>query len=179
MQKSILKMMALLIVCLCYPLLLCSCGSDDDDDVKSNNIADKLQGTWIFEKMKTNVLGQTIEMTKDELKSTSGYDEFYDDVLTFKGSKVNGLEYTLDGNKILLPWYADTDWWEEVSFSGSKMIMYLDEYYEGIRMQLWLTYKKSGSRAEITRNVTTSDPQTYVIITSLLPSLKTTADEQK
>ena len=137
---------------------LAACGDDDDDNANSSgsnsaanpqgdNLKEKLQGTWTVDVLKSVVMGQTIEMNRDELIANSGYDDFYDDVLTFNGTKVNGLDYQINGNKILLPWYSDLGWWMSVSFSGNKMTLYLDITYEGVPMKLWVTYAKNGSRA--------------------------------
>lgn len=137
---------------------LAACGDDDDDNAISSgsnsaanpqgdNLKEKLQGTWTVDVLKSVVMGQTIEMNRDELIANSGYDDFYDDVLTFNGTKVNGLDYQINGNKILLPWYSDLGWWMSVSFSGNKMTLYLDITYEGVPMKLWVTYAKNSSRA--------------------------------
>lgn len=135
-----------------------SCGDDDDEpeNPSGNNLAEKLQGTWTFDLMKIQVMGQTIEMDRDQLVDNSGYENFYDDVLTFNGSKVNGLDYQIDGNKILLPWYSDLDWWQSVSFSGNEMTFFLDIVYEGIPMKMWITYTKNGSRAVSAPNINAS-----------------------
>lgn len=125
-----------------------SCSDDDESDSPSgNNLVEKLQGKWTFEMMKMQVMGQTIEMNRDQISQSSGYDKFYDEVLTFNGSQVEGLDYQVNGNKILLPWYEDLGWWQTVSFSGNKMTLFLDTTYEGVPIKVWLTYVKNGSRA--------------------------------
>lgn len=156
MKKFLNYFCALLIGAMC--LGFASCGDDDDEPsggsagtpsgtVTGSNLVEKLQGTWTFQKMKIQVMGQTVEMTRDELVGSTGYENFYDDVLTFSGSKVNGYDYQVDGNKILLPWYESQGWWQSVSFSGNTMILLLDVVYEGVPMKMWLTYVKTGSRA--------------------------------
>lgn len=131
-----------------FSVSLNSCGSDDDDepggeDPAGNSLVEKLQGTWTFEKMKIKSFGQTIELDLDDLKNYSGYSDFYDDVLSFNGSKVNGMTYSIDGNNILLPWY-DEGWWAKVSFSGNQMTLYFNINYEGVAMELWTIYSKSS-----------------------------------
>lgn len=137
---------------------LVACGDDDDDNVNSSGsnatsnpqgdqLKEQLQGTWTVDAMKIVVMGQTIELSYDDLVDNSGYDDFYDDVLTFNGTKVNGLDYQINRNKILLPWYSEMGWWMAVSFSGNKMTLYLDITYEGVPMKMWITYAKNSSRA--------------------------------
>ena len=129
-------------------LSIVSCGSDKEDEPTGDSLMDKLQGTWTADYVKLNFMGQTMEMTFDEFKREFGYDAFYDDVLTFNGMKVNGSTYWIDGNKILLPWYEEAEWWQTVSFSGNKMTLYLDADLEGVRMKTWITYIKNGGRSE-------------------------------
>ena len=142
---------------------LAACGDDDDDNANSSgsnstanpqgdNLKEQLQGTWTVDFLKMVVMGQTIEMSYDQLVENSGYHDFYDDVLTFNGTKVNGLDYQINGNKILLPWYSELGWWMSVSFSGNKMTLYADITYEGIPMKLWVTYAKNSSRATFNPN---------------------------
>lgn len=126
--------------------LFASCSSSSDEP-SGDDLVEKLQGTWVLEKMKMSVMGQTIEMTADELKGESGYNEFYDDVLRFSGDKVNGYSYQVKGNKVLFPWYEEENWWAKVSFSGSTMTMYFDINYEGVPMKMWGIYVKSGARS--------------------------------
>lgn len=149
MKKSFLYH-ALVIVCLTLGMTLGSCSKDNDpspDDGQKpsgKNLVEQLQGTWQFELMKIEVMGQTIEMDIDDLRNNSQYDDFYDDVLTFDGDTVNGSPYTVKGNKIMFPWYEELDWWASVSFSGSTMKMFYDIDYQGISMKLTLNYRKSG-----------------------------------
>lgn len=147
MKKFLKFFCALLIGMLSVGFVSCGDDKDDLDSPSGNNLTEKLQGTWTLDVMKIQVMGQTIEMNRDQLVDNSGYENFYDDVLTFNGSKVNGYDYQIDGNKILLPWYSELDWWQSVSFSGNKMTLFLDIVYEGIPMKMWITYVKKGSRA--------------------------------
>lgn len=126
-----------------------SCGDDDGSAGSSGNaLVEQLQGTWKVDVMKVQAMGQTIEMNRDELSQISGYDKFYDEVLTFNGTKVNGLDYQINGNQILLPWYAESGWWHTVSFAGNKMTLFLAISYEDMPMKMWVTYVKTGSRAD-------------------------------
>lgn len=117
---------------MCSVGLFSSCG-DDNGEPKGDDLVEKLQGTWYFDVMKIKVAGQVLEFTADELKHESGYDGFYDEKLTFSGNRVNGLEYSVKKNSVLLPWYEEQDWWATVSFSGSKMTMYYSVYSEGVK----------------------------------------------
>ncbi len=137
-----------------FSVSLNSCKDDDDEpggggSPSGDLLVEKLQGTWTIEKMTVKSFGQTIEFDLDDLKNNTGYSNFYDDVLTFNGNEVNGLAYSVDGNKIMLPWYEDYDegWWATVSFSGNQMTMYYDINYEGVKMEMWITYTKSSKRS--------------------------------
>jgi len=138
-----IKFFGMLLACMSLALGFTSCG-DDDDEPKGDDLVENLQGSWTFSNMKLKVLGQTVEMDIDDIRDESGYDQFYDEYLNFNGNKVNGSTYRVDGNKLMLPWYEDLGWWGAVSFSGSKMTMYYDINYEGVDMELWITYVKSG-----------------------------------
>lgn len=129
--------------------LMFSACSSSSDEPSGDDLVEKLQGTWVLDKMKMSVMGQTFEMTADELKNESGYNQFYDEVLRFSGDKVNGYDYQVKGNKVLFPWYEETNWWAKVSFSGSTMTMYFDINYEGVPMKMWGIYVKSGARSTL------------------------------
>ncbi len=161
MKKNLFKIAAMLFVCFCCAGLLSSCG-DDKDEPSGKNLQEQLQGTWVFSKMKVSLMGQTVEMDRDDIVDGSGYNEFYDDVLTFSGDKVNGLKYSIDGNKILLPWYEEQQWWAKVSFSGSTMVLNCNVVEEGIEMQMWITYVKSGSRSAVLPSVVDGSCTTLV-----------------
>ncbi|MBD9161898.1 MAG: hypothetical protein EGP67_11415 [Bacteroidales bacterium] len=154
-MKKIFYWSTFLFVALCSVGLFSSCG-DDNDEPKGDDLVEKLQGTWYFDVMKIKVAGQVLEFTADELKHESGYDGFYDEKLTFSGNRVNGLEYSVKKNSVLLPWYEEQDWWATVSFSGSKMTMYYSVYSEGVKMELWSVYR-SGTRCvtDVEGNATT------------------------
>ena len=89
-----------------------SCGSDDDDDeiTGGSELIDKLQGTWQFQKGTETVMGMTITMDRSSLSEMKksmeqmmgSRVEFWDETLSFSGSKVNGVNYTLKGNELLL-----------------------------------------------------------------------------
>lgn len=163
MTINISKFISLFIMCI-FSISLISCNNDEPED---QDLVNKLQGTWTFKSMKLAALGQTFELGLDDLKQSGGYSDFYDDVLSFSGMSVNGSEYYVDGNKVLLPWYTDDDWWAKVSFSGSEMTMYYNVYSEGVKMELWITYSRSNESRNTVE--TTSD---YLLIPTILEILK-------
>lgn len=160
MKKFLKFFCALLIGALSAGFVSCGDDGDDLDNPSGSSLTEKLQGTWVFDIMKIQVMGQTIELDRDQLVNNSGYEDFYDDVLTFNGSKVNGNDYQINGNKILLPWYSDLDWWQTVSFSGNKMTLYLNVTYEGVPMKMWATYVKKSARGGI---VTSPNASTSIL----------------
>ncbi|MDE7411868.1 MAG: hypothetical protein K2M94_07505 [Paramuribaculum sp.] len=149
MKTKIYYLLTLLALFTCSAGFLSSC-SDDEESPSGDALIEKLQGNWIFEKMKMNVLGQTIEMTADDLRNSPGVGsnvDFYDESLSFNGTKVNGKSYKVDGNRVMLPWYEDVDWWAKVSFSDSQMIMEYDVTSEGINIKMWAYYNRTGRAA--------------------------------
>ena len=130
-----------------------SCGSDDDDDVLSGSeLVDKLQGTWEFQKGTETVMDMTItlnrsslsEMKKSMEQMMGTRVEFWDETLFFSGSKVNGVNYTLDGNKLILD---GMDAMEGISISVKSVtssILVLHEVIsmEGIELTADMEYSK-------------------------------------
>ena len=89
-----------------------SCGGDDDDDdiTSGSELVDQLQGTWQFQKGTETVMGMTITMDRSSLNEIKksmeqmmgSKVEIWDETLSFSGSKVNGVNYKLEGNKLIL-----------------------------------------------------------------------------
>lgn len=102
-------------------------------------------------------------MNADEIRNGSGYENFYDESLSFSGTKVNGQTYKVDGNRVMLPWYTNLDWWAKVSFSKSQLIFEYDITQNGVNFKMWCYYN-SVSRAGSTTFSSDTDP-------SLLPVL--------
>ena len=111
-KKDYLWSLLTLVMVAMLSLGLSSCGGDDEeDDVTSGSeLVDKLQGTWDFRKGTETVMGMTITMDRSSLKEMKksmeqmmgSRVEFWDETLSFSGSKVNGVNYKLDGNKLIL-----------------------------------------------------------------------------
>lgn len=112
-RNSYLQMLAIMMTLMaCFGFV--SCGSDGDSDGdeggSESTIATRLQGTWQFERGTERVMGMTITMDSSSLsemkrtmESMMGEKvEFWDETLTFKGSKVNGVDYTLNGDELIL-----------------------------------------------------------------------------
>lgn len=140
-------MIALIAIILCGSICIASCG-DDKDEPSGDVLKERLQNYWTFERMRISVMGQTVELTPEELRKETDYNgDFYDDNLSFSGDRVNGLPYEINGNKILLPWYKDLDWWAQVSFDGSRMIMYYNVTNEGVDVEMWITYSSVNNHS--------------------------------
>ncbi len=162
MKKNIYYLFALIALFTCSTTLFSACG-DDEDSPSGDALIERLQGTWFFDKAKLNIMGQTIEMNADEIRNGSGYENFYDESLSFSGTKVNGQTYKVDGNRVMLPWYTNLDWWAKVSFSKSQLIFEYDITQNGVNFKMWCYYN-SVSRAGSTTFSSDTDP-------SLLPVL--------
>jgi len=89
-----------------------SCSSDDNEDeiTGGNELIDKLQGTWQFQKGTETVMGMTITMDRSSLREMKksmeqmmgSRVELWDETLSFSGTKVNSVNYALKGNELLL-----------------------------------------------------------------------------
>jgi len=110
-KKDYLWSLFTLVMLTMLSLGLSACGDDDDDDITSGSeLIDKLQGTWQFQKGTETVMGMTITMDRSSLSEMKksmeqmmgSKVEFWDETLSFSGSKVNGVNYKLDGNKLIL-----------------------------------------------------------------------------
>ena len=110
-KNCLLGLLAMIMVAM-LSVGFASCGSDDDDDeiTGGSELIDKLQGTWQFQKGTETVMGMTITMDRSSLSEMKksmeqmmgSRVEFWDETLSFSGSKVNGVNYTLKGNELLL-----------------------------------------------------------------------------
>lgn len=109
-KKSYLHLLAIMMVTM-LSFGFASCGSDDDDDISGGSeLVEKLQGTWQFQRGTETVMGMTITMDRSSLSEMKrsmeqmmgSKVEFWDETLTFSGTKVNGVNYKLDGNKLIL-----------------------------------------------------------------------------
>lgn len=109
-RKNYLNLLTIMMVAM-LSIVFVSCSKDDDENnVSSSELIDKLQGTWEFQKGTEKVMGMTItvdrsslsEMKKSMEQMMGSRVEFWDETLSFSGSKVNGVNYKLDGNKLIL-----------------------------------------------------------------------------
>ena len=130
-----------------------SCGNDDDDDITGGSeLVDKLQGTWQFQKGTETVMGMTITMDRSSLsqmkksmeQKMGSKVEFWDETLSFSGSRVNGVSYKLDGNKLILD---GMDAMEGISISvksvtSSTLVLREEISMEGIDMTADMEYSK-------------------------------------
>lgn len=152
-KKNYLHLLTIMMVAmLCASFV--SCGSDDDDDeiTGGSELVDKLQGTWQFQKGTETVMGMTITMDRSSLSEmkksmeqmTGTKVEFWDETLSFSGSKVNGVNYKLDGNKLILD---GMDAMEGISISvksvtSSSLVLREVISMEGIDMTADMEYSK-------------------------------------
>lgn len=153
-KKGYLHLMAIMMVtmlCVCFA----SCSSDDDDDnggSSGSELIDKLQGTWQFQRGTETVMGMTITMDRSSLSQIKksmeemmgSKVEFWDETLSFSGSRVNGVNYTLDGKKLILD---GMDAMDGISISvknisSSTMILREEINMEGISLTADMEYSK-------------------------------------
>jgi hypothetical protein len=130
-----------------------SCGDDDDDEITGGSeLVDKLQGTWQFQKGTETVMGMTITMDRSSLSEMKKAMEqrmgtrveVWEETLSFSGSKVNGVNYKLDGNKLILD---GMDAMEGISISvksvtSSTLVLREEISMEGIDLTADMEYSK-------------------------------------
>ena len=131
-----------------------SCGSDDDDDdiTGGSELVDKLQGTWQFSKGIETVMGMTITMDRSSLSEMKKSMEqmmgtrveFWDETLSFSGSKVNDVSYKLDGNKLILDGMDSMDGISisVKSVTSSTLVLHETISMEGIDLTADMEYSK-------------------------------------
>ncbi len=152
-KKSYLHLLAIMMVAM-LSFGFASCGSDDDDDDISggSELVEKLQGTWQFQRGTETVMGMTITMDRSSLSEMKrsmeqmmgSKVEFWDETLTFSGTKVNGVNYKLDGNKLILD---GMDAMDDISISiksvtSSTLVLREDFSMEGISLTADMEYSK-------------------------------------
>ena len=110
-RKNYLHLPTIMMVAMLFVVFMsCSKDNDDDSKVSGSELVDKLQGTWEFSKGTETMMGMTITMDRSSLKEMKksmeqmmgSKVEFWDEILSFTGNKVNGVNYTLKGNELIL-----------------------------------------------------------------------------
>lgn len=152
-KNYLLSLMAMIMVAM-LSVGFASCGSDDDDDeiTGGSELVDKLQGTWQFQKGTETVMGMTITMDRSSLSEMKksmeqmmgSRVEFWDETLSFSGSKVNGVNYTLKGNELILD---GMDAMDGISISvksvtSSTLVLRESISMEGIELTADMEYSK-------------------------------------
>ena len=109
-KKNYLHLVIIMMVAM-LSVSFASCSSDDGDSTPNGQeLVDKLQGTWQFTKGTEKVMGTTITMDRSTLSEMKRLMEqmmgtrveFWDETLSFYGNQVNGVNYTLKGNQLIL-----------------------------------------------------------------------------
>lgn len=154
MKKNYLLSLLAMIMVAMLSVGFASCGSDDDDDeiTGGSELVDKLQGTWQFQKGTETVMGMTITMNRSSLSEMKksmeqmmgSRVEFWDETLSFSGSKVNGVNYTLKGNELILD---GMDAMDGISISvksvtSSTLVLRESINMEGIELTADMEYRK-------------------------------------
>ena len=154
-KKRYLHLLAIMMVTM-LSVGFVSCGSDDDDDdggvASGSELVDKLQGTWQFQKGTETVMGMTITMDRSSLSQMKqsmeqmmgSKVEFWDETLSFSGSRVNGVSYKLDGNKLILDGMDAMDGIiiSVKSVTSSTLVLREEISMEGIDMTADMEYSK-------------------------------------
>lgn len=151
-RNYLLSLLAMIMVAM-LSVGFASCGSDDDDEIPGGSeLVDKLQGTWQFQKGTETVMGMTITMDRSSLSEMKksmeqmmgSRVEFWDETLSFSGSKVNGVSYTLKGKELILD---GMDAMDGISISvksvtSSTLVLREAISMEGIKLTADMEYRK-------------------------------------
>lgn len=152
MKKNLFSWMTIMMVAIMSAGFV-SCSKDDDGDFTSNSeLVNQLQGTWQFQKGTENVMGMTITMDRSSLSQMKAQMEqaigekveFWDETLTFSGSKVNGVSYKLDGRKIILEGIEESDGItvSVKSITSSTLVLREDFSMEGLELTADMEYSR-------------------------------------
>lgn len=105
--------------------ILTSCKDDDESSVGM----EQLQGTWVFDKGTTYAMGYTTTISRSELQEIGRQwgVTFWDETLTFSGNKVNGVEYSIDGDKFNFVGMEDFGGLtSSIAVNGDRLVFHYD-----------------------------------------------------
>jgi len=149
MNKKVFSWLALsLFFLLSYSLT--SCGNDDEENYNLNKdeIISQLQGEWEFYSGTETIMGITIKMDKaslEEIKSMIGSDfQIWDETLEFRGYKVNGVDFSLENDKLLLEGMDVFDGFTITikSLTSSTLVLHEVISVEGVDIVADMEYRK-------------------------------------
>lgn len=153
MKKLLLNWITIMVVAI-LSIGITSCSKDEDDDGNSSSteLVNKLQGTWQFSKGTENMMGMTITLDRSSLSQLKSQMEqimgerveFWDEALTFSGSKLNGINYKLDGRKIILDGIDESDGItvSVKSVTSSTLVLREEFNMEGLELTADMEYSK-------------------------------------
>ena len=153
MKKKVLLNWFVILIAGMISVCFVSCNKDDSEDItNSSELVEKLQGTWQFQKGTETVMGMTITMDRSSLsqmkksmeQAMGSRVEFWDETLSFSGSKVNGVNYKLDGKKLILDGMDAMDGISITvkSVTSSTLVLREDISMEGIDITANMEYSK-------------------------------------
>lgn len=141
----------LMLLAAVFTLGVTSCGSDGDDEEEyggggaTTELQEKLQGTWEIYSGRMEYEGITMTIDRNTFyRYKPANVEYWDDVLTFKGNKVNGENYTLVGTQLLI---ADMSIYDDVkivvkSVTSTTLILAETIEADGVSITVDLEYHK-------------------------------------
>lgn len=152
MEKRFFNLMTIMMVAI-VSVSFVSCSKDNDDGfLLDTELVNKLQGTWEFSNGTEVVMGMTITMDRSSLgqiKATMEQAlgervEFWDEILVFNGSKLNGVSYKLNGNKIILDGIDETDGIKVYvkSITSSTLVLREDISMEDLELTANMEYSR-------------------------------------
>ena len=149
MNKSLLSLLTFVLAAFLSASFV-SCGNDDENDsgVHGEDLVSQLQGKWEFHSGTETIMGMTITMDKsslEEFKSMIGSDfQIWDETLEFRGYKVNGVDYSLENNRLLFESMDTFDGFIVTikSVTSSTLILHEVISVEGIDIVADMEYRK-------------------------------------
>lgn len=106
MKKELFRHLLLVMLLVFAGVGATSCG---DDDPTPDAVKEALEGAWQFDHGTASMMGYNVNISRSELlqyASQMGV-KIWDETLNFKGNKVNGAQYVVEGNVFYFKDYSE------------------------------------------------------------------------
>lgn len=106
MKKELFRHLLIVMLIALSGIAMTSCG---DDDPTPDEVKKALEGDWQFDHGSATAMGHTVNISRNELL---GYAQqmgvtIWDETLSFKGNKVNGVKYVMEGDVFYFDGYEE------------------------------------------------------------------------
>lgn len=154
MKRNVFNFMAMFFVAV-LTLGFTSCGDDDDDDSNGSGgqwgnvpaeVLQNLQGTWDFYSGTSTTMGYTANLSRADVEEIGRQMNFsfWDLTMTFTSSTVNGVRYSVQGDKLIIEGADVVEGFDIRIKSLTESTLVLRESFSlnGTTFSCDLTYKK-------------------------------------